>query len=204
MTNPVETTIEGTGGKLFVRIWRPETKPRAIVAICHGFNSHSGYYGWAAEQLVAANYAAYAVDLRGRGKSDGDRFYIKDISEYESDVDSLIKFAKSKEPGLPVFLLGHSAGGVTSCIYTLDHQSEILGLICQSFAYRTPGLYVLPVRVYRAAEVFELADTPYYAGCRSWVELERALPTTGAAPVLTDDYAPVDNLIAPIFAERVF
>jgi hypothetical protein len=54
------------------------------------------------------------------------------------------------------------------------------------FAYRTPGLYVLPVRIYRALQVFDLRDTPYYAGCRSWVELEQALPIDGAAPVLDD------------------
>ncbi len=55
------------------------------------------------------------------------------------------------------------------------------------FTYRRPGLYVLPVRVYRAAEVTELPDTAYYAGCRSWVELERELSSEGAAPVLNDE-----------------
>jgi hypothetical protein len=55
------------------------------------------------------------------------------------------------------------------------------------FAYREPGLFVLPVRVYRAAQVFELPNTPYYAGCRSWVELEKELPTEGAVPVLADE-----------------
>jgi len=55
------------------------------------------------------------------------------------------------------------------------------------FAYRRPGLYVLPVRVYRAAEALELPDTPYYEGCRSWVELERALPTDGATAVVEEE-----------------
>jgi hypothetical protein len=55
------------------------------------------------------------------------------------------------------------------------------------FEYRRPGLFVLGVRVYRAAEPFELPDTAYYAGCKSWVELERELPTAGAEPVLDDD-----------------
>jgi hypothetical protein len=54
------------------------------------------------------------------------------------------------------------------------------------FAYRQPGLFVLPVRVYRAPEAVELPDTPYYAGCKSWVELERELPTEGATPVLDE------------------
>jgi hypothetical protein len=52
------------------------------------------------------------------------------------------------------------------------------------FAYREPGLFVLPVRVWRVAQAIELPETPYYQGCRSWVELERELPTEGATPVL--------------------
>jgi hypothetical protein len=59
--------------------------------------------------------------------------------------------------------------------------------VAARFAYRQPGLVLLPVRVYRAAEALELPEAPAYAGCRSWVELERALPTEGAAPVLSDE-----------------
>src|SRR5262245_33683379 len=55
------------------------------------------------------------------------------------------------------------------------------------FAYRAPGIYVMPVRIYRAREVASLPDSAYYEGCKSWVELERDLPTDSAAPVLTDE-----------------
>ena len=139
MTTPKEEYIEGKGGRLFVRSWRPESAPRAVVALCHGFNAHSGYYQWTADQLVSDGYAVYAVDLRGRGKSDGERFYVKDVSEYEADVDALVNLAKSREPKLQTFLLGHSAGGVTSVIYTLDYQKELDGLICMNFAYQVPS-----------------------------------------------------------------
>jgi hypothetical protein len=54
------------------------------------------------------------------------------------------------------------------------------------FVYRSPGLFLLPVRIYRAAQGFDLPETPQYAGCRSWVELEQDLPTDGATPVLDD------------------
>lgn len=54
------------------------------------------------------------------------------------------------------------------------------------FAYRHPGLNVLPVRVFRAAKAIEVPDTAAYAGCHSWVELEKGLPTEGAVPVLSD------------------
>jgi hypothetical protein len=59
--------------------------------------------------------------------------------------------------------------------------------VAKRFEYRAPGLYVLPVRVYGVAEPFDIPDTPYYAGCKSWVELEKGLPTAGATPVLDDD-----------------
>jgi hypothetical protein len=55
------------------------------------------------------------------------------------------------------------------------------------FLYRTPGLFVLPARVYRAPQVYEIPDTAAYAGCRSWVELDHELPTDGATPVLDDE-----------------
>ncbi len=135
-----EESIESAGGlKIFVRSWKPASKPRAIVVICHGFNAHGGQYVWAAEQFVAGGLSVYALDLRGRGKSEGVRFYVDNVSDYVADVAATIKLAKSREPGLPVFLLGHSAGGVVSCTYTLDHQAELAGLICESFAYRVPA-----------------------------------------------------------------
>ena len=46
--------------------------------------------------------------------------------------------AKLREPGLPLFLLGHSAGGVVACLYVLDYAGEVSGLICESFAHEIP------------------------------------------------------------------
>jgi acylglycerol lipase len=131
-------TFKGVGGlDIFTRSWRPEVqKPRAVVVIVHGFNSHSGHYLWVAEQLMASGLAVYALDHRGRGKSDGERFYVDKSADYVADLGTLINLVKSREPGLPVFVLGHSAGGVISCTYALDHQAEISGLICESFAFQ--------------------------------------------------------------------
>jgi len=134
-------SFKGVGGlNIFTRSWRPEGQaPRAVLVIAHGFNSHSGHYFWVAEQLAASGIAVYALDHRGRGKSDGDRYYVDHVSEYVEDLATFIGLTKAREPGLPVFLLGHSAGGVISCVYTLEHQSELTGLICESFAFRVPA-----------------------------------------------------------------
>ena len=134
-----ESTFAGGGGlKIFTRSWQPEGKTRGVVVIVHGLNSHSGQFLWVGEQFAAKDLAVYALDLRGRGRSAGERYYVEKLEDYSEDVATLVRIAKSENPGLPVFVLGHSVGGVISCLYTLDHQSEIDGLICESFAYDLP------------------------------------------------------------------
>jgi acylglycerol lipase len=139
-STPQEERIESTKGiKIFVRSWRPAAAPRAVVVICHGVNSHGGQYLWPAGELAAAGFVVFALDLRGRGKSDGERFYVEDVADYVSDVAAVVKLAKSRNPSLPLFLLGHSAGGVVSSVYTLENQKELAGFICESFAFQVPA-----------------------------------------------------------------
>jgi alpha-beta hydrolase superfamily lysophospholipase len=140
MTNATEGTFESKGGlKIFLRSWAPEGAPRAVVVICHGVNSHGGQYLWPAGELVKKGHAVFALDLRGRGKSEGERFYVDDVADYVADLAGTVKIAKARHPGLPVFLLGHSAGGVVSATYTLDNQPELAGFICESFAFQVPA-----------------------------------------------------------------
>lgn len=135
-----KATFASAGGlNIFYRVWTPAGDPRAVVVICHGVNSHGGQHEWAADRLVESGYAVLALDLRGRGQSDGERFYVEDIADYVADVAGTIQIAKARFPGLKVFLLGHSAGGVTSASYVLDHQAEIDGFICESFAFQVPA-----------------------------------------------------------------
>ena len=135
-----EETFEGAKGlKIFLRSWQPEGKPRAVLVICHGVNSHGGQYAWPAEQFAKSGLAVYALDLRGRGKSEGERFYVEHVADYVSDVAGTIKIAKSRHSGLPLFLLGHSAGGVVSSTYVLENQAELAGFVCESFAFQVPA-----------------------------------------------------------------
>ena|SRR5688572_25404028 len=136
IANMLEETFQGARGVgIFVRSWRPSGRARGIMILVHGFNAHGGYMEWPGEQFAAEGLAVYALDLRGRGKSEGERFYVEEFSDYLSDVDKLVTIAKSRHPDLPVYILGHSAGGVIATSYTFEHQNEIAGLICESFAF---------------------------------------------------------------------
>ena len=135
-----EGHFAGKGGlNIAYKSWMPAGPARGVLVIVPGFNSHSGYYGWVASSLVGEGLAIYAVDLRGRGKSDGERFYVDAFNDYVTDVDGLVAIAAASNPGLPIFLLGHSAGGVVACLYTLEHQEKLAGLVCESFAYQVPA-----------------------------------------------------------------
>ena len=139
-TNVHEDDILGvTGLKLHMRTWPAAGAARAAVMIVPGFNSHSGYYDGLASVLSGRGFDVFAIDLRGRGESDGERFYVETFDDYVSDVGSLADVVKSKSATLPVFLLGHSAGGVVACLYAIEHQSELAGVICESFAFRVPA-----------------------------------------------------------------
>jgi alpha-beta hydrolase superfamily lysophospholipase len=138
--NVAEARFGGRGGlNIFYRSFLPSGAARAVVVVVPGFNSHSGYYHWVAELLAGQGLAVYVVDLRGRGHSDGERFYIDSMADYVADVDGLAQIAKAANPGLKLFVLGHSAGGVVSCIYTLEHQADVAGLVCASFAFQVPA-----------------------------------------------------------------
>jgi acylglycerol lipase len=131
-----ERTFDGVGGlKIATRSWRPEGAVRGIMILIHGFNSHSGYFAWPAEQFAGSGFAAYALDHRGRGKSEGERFYVERFSDWLEDLDKLVGIARSENPSVPVYVLGHSVGGVIASSYVFEHQTEISGLICESFAF---------------------------------------------------------------------
>jgi acylglycerol lipase len=125
-----ESTFSGAGGlQIFWRAWLPEGDPDAIVVISHGVSEHSGRYGHVAADLIAHDYAVYALDHRGHGRSGGDRAVIDRLEYAVADIDTLVSIASEQHPGKPVFLLGHSLGGCLALAYALRHQDRLVGLM---------------------------------------------------------------------------
>ena len=130
MTQHVEGTFPGAaGGSVFWQSWTPDS-PKGIVVISHGLAEHSSRYGHVADRLNDAGYAVYALDHRGHGKTDGTPGNVERIAYVRGDLDSLLTQARGEHPALPVFLLGHSFGGLAALEYVVSRgQSGLTGLV---------------------------------------------------------------------------
>ncbi len=117
------------GLNLFYQSWEPDSAPRAVVCFLHGLGEHSNRYEHVAEFLVNNGFALHAIDLRGHGKSDGQRGHLRDIEDYFRDTDLLIQTAKQLLPDLPVFLYGHSLGAIIALCYTLSRKPSLQGVV---------------------------------------------------------------------------
>ena len=124
-----EGFFQARGGlRLFEQYWQPD-KPRAVVVIVHGYAEHSSRYASVAADLAGNDYSVFAFDLRGHGRSQGARCFVKRFDEYLSDLGEALSRARRMWPGKQVFLLAHSMGGLISTLYVTRENPGLGGII---------------------------------------------------------------------------
>jgi len=114
--------------RLFTQAWLPEHLA-AIVVVAHGYAEHSGRYLHVAEHLAAQGIATFALDQRGHGHSEGERALVGRLADCVGDLAQFIAQIRAEHPDSPVFLLGHSMGGVVALQYALIYPQSVDGLI---------------------------------------------------------------------------
>jgi alpha-beta hydrolase superfamily lysophospholipase len=133
MSGPATTISDyytGAGGtRLFRRAWRPAGVPRAVVVNLHGLGDHSGLYPNLVEHLVSRGIAVHAPDLRGNGRSPGQRAFISRWDEFREDLRRFLDSVRAEEPDRSLFLLGNSLGGLIVLEYALHHPEGLRGVI---------------------------------------------------------------------------
>lgn len=125
------------GLAVFAQAWLPEGELKAMVALVHGLGEHSGRYQHVAEALNRAGYGVAACDLRGHGKSGGKRGHAPTFEALMKDIDQLLAQARELAPGKPLFLYGHSLGGIFVLDYALSRRPALAGVIATSAGLRT-------------------------------------------------------------------
>lgn len=137
-----EGTFRGYQGvELYEQRWLPDSgTPRAALALVHGFGEHSGRYSNVVNRLVPAGYAIYALDTRGHGRSPGQRGYVTRWTEFREDVGAFVRLVGEREAGRPLFLMGHSMGGLTVLEYASQHPEGLRGVVASGPVLGQPGI----------------------------------------------------------------
>lgn len=127
-----ESTLSSADGMvLFCQSWKADQQ-KAVIALVHGFGEHSGRYNYLVDALVPQGISIYAVDLRGHGRSPGKRGHVNQWSEFDQDVAGLLQWVKKSEPDAPIFLMGHSMGGLIALHYVEQHPEGLKGIIASA------------------------------------------------------------------------
>jgi acylglycerol lipase len=139
-------------GRLFYRSWAADGPARGNVVIAHGFAEHSGRYAHVAAALTQAGLSVWAADHRGHGHSEGERANIESVEAAVADLDLFVDVVRDAAPDGPLFLVGHSMGGLVATAYAEARQPRLDGLaLSGALVYVVPELVAL-------AELEEIPD----------------------------------------------
>lgn len=125
----IEETVTVTDGlRLYLR--RSEVgDSRGEVLIAHGFGEHCGRYGALTDHLTSHNYSVTAYDHRGHGLSDGLPGHVESFDEYDQDLVKLVASVRARNQLKPLFLIGHSMGGLIALRYLARRSGELSGAV---------------------------------------------------------------------------
>jgi acylglycerol lipase len=121
---------------IFYQAWLPDGDVKAVLFVVHGLGEHCGRYMNHVNRFVPLGYAVYGLDHLGHGKSDGQREVIERFEDYTDALTTYYGMVKGWQPGKPIFILGHSMGGLITCTYLLDHQADFKGAIISAPAIK--------------------------------------------------------------------
>lgn len=118
---------------LFLRIWEPEKDVHGVILLIHGLGEHSGRYGTDfARFYTDSGIVILAPDLPGHGLTEGKRGHIQHTTQFLDYVDILLEEARVRYPDKPLFMYGHSMGGLIVLWHALDRHPQVAGIIVTS------------------------------------------------------------------------
>jgi alpha-beta hydrolase superfamily lysophospholipase len=124
--------------RIYHQCWLPETEPKAVIMLVHGLGEHSGRYLNIINHFVPMGFAVYGMDHIGHGRSDGIRKYVDRFEDFIETVKAFFERIQEWQADKPIFLLGHSMGGLIAAVYLLDHQAGLKGAILSGPSVKKP------------------------------------------------------------------
>jgi acylglycerol lipase len=133
----IEGTFHGVrDASIYYQGWLPEENVKAVLFIVHGLGEHSGRYMNVVNHFVPLGYAVYGLDHLGHGQSEGGREQVQHFEDYTDTLTIYYTMVKGWQAGKPIFILGHSLGGLITTFYLLDHQEKFKGAVISAPAIK--------------------------------------------------------------------
>lgn len=132
----VETWLAGPGGHQFYTRTYPATFPKAVILFVHGFAEHVGRYEHIHVKYPPRGITVFAYDLRGYGRTVLDAEHRSKDGAYGKtnwaaqfrDIEHFGKHLAQQHPGVPLFLMGHSA---VSIVFFFHETDGLMAVCCQ-------------------------------------------------------------------------
>jgi alpha-beta hydrolase superfamily lysophospholipase len=125
-------TQSSDGNRLFWRHHTTEGDARAALLFVHGLAEHSGRYLHVLDHFAGAGFDCWAYDYRGHGKSPGPRVHVRQFDEFLTDLEAARRLVGEARSDLPLFLVGHSQGGLIVLRGALKSPHGLEGIVVSS------------------------------------------------------------------------
>lgn len=146
-----EGRVERSGGPALYYASAMPPSPKAVLAMVHGYADHGARYAHVMGALAEHGIGSVVIDLRGHGKAEGTRGFCERFSDYHDDVRELRRLAEQRAKDAPLFLFGHSFGGLVVTSSALESPSPWKGLVLSAplfgLALEVPKIKVIAGKI---------------------------------------------------------
>ncbi len=183
------------GVRLHYRSW-PASNERGVLLVSHGLGEHGGRYAEVAEELAEHGITVHAVDHRGHGRSGGRRGHVAHFGEFVRDFETFRAAIAKEASGAPLFLLGHSMGGLIAIHHLQAHPEA---------PYRGAVLSAPLVGIAVQAPRWKVALSGFFSRVLPWLPFHNSIDTAmlSTAPGYAEAYRG-DRLLHNTITPRLY
>jgi len=143
--------IQGSAAAIAVYQWITAS-PRYLLLLVHGHSEHIGHYESIARHFQSHGAYVFGPDHPGHGLSQGERLVIEDFDAVVNDVGNVVASVRCQYPDLPLYVVGHSMGGMIATRYVQLNSGEVRGLVLSApllgSRTRITDLYAIPQQAF--------------------------------------------------------
>jgi len=193
--------------ELYYRHWPAVTvSPKGAIVLFHRGHEHSGRVAHIVEELRLPDYAFFAWDARGHGRSPGQRGFSPSFATSVRDVQSFIQHIVAKHGIMErnIAVIAQSVGAVLVATWAHDYAPKIRCMVLASPAFKVK-LYVplarLGIRIMQAYRGYFFVNS--YVKAKFLSHDPERIASFEADPLITRPIA--SNILLALYetAERV-